>query len=192
MTSPRFTTSDNPAASIISSRPFNGDFTSSGSIETTKRWLAECDANHEECRAPMPGFSPTRLIDLSQSSPGNRIQIISHCDSTQSTFRYATLSYCWGGDQLVTTTKATIAQHEIGIEPTSLGQTLQDAIRLALALGINFLWIDSLCIIQDDYNDSEVAFVEISSSCAELFRKEYRRVPIRETLLVLIYHCSRF
>jgi hypothetical protein len=39
---------------------------------------------------------------------------------------------------------------------SNLGQTLQDAIKVAHSLGLRFLWVDSLCIIQDDPKDSEL------------------------------------
>jgi hypothetical protein len=60
-----------------------------------------------------------------------------------------------GGDQFTKTTKETISQYQFGIKTSDLGQTLQDAVRVTLSLGLRFLWVDSLCIIQDDPQDSE-------------------------------------
>lgn len=60
-----------------------------------------------------------------------------------------------GGDQRVTTTKATLAHHQSAIMTYDLGRTLQDAIKVVYSLGLRFLWVDSLCIIQDDPQDGE-------------------------------------
>jgi Heterokaryon incompatibility protein (HET) len=95
---------------------------------------------------------PTRLIDLSTSNSSDLVKLISsRLLRTRSV--YATLSYCWGGDQSVKTTKSTLEQHQIGIQVNTLGRTLQDAIKVARSIGIHFLWVDSLCIIQDDSED---------------------------------------
>ena len=66
---------------------------------------------------------------------------------------YAALSYCWGGDQTFKTTLQTISQHKKDIKLGSLPQTLQDAIFVTEQLGLKYLWIDALCIIQDDAKD---------------------------------------
>ncbi len=46
-----------------------------------------------------------------------------------------------------------MSKHEAGIKVSSLGQTIQDAIGVARTLGIAFLWVDSLYIIQDSPED---------------------------------------
>ena len=95
---------------------------------------------------------PTRLIDLSSDNGLGVVKIISsHTLGMRSA--YATLSYCWGGDQSVKTTMSTIDRQQNSIQIDTLGRTLQDAIKVARSLGIPFLWIDSLCIIQDDPAD---------------------------------------
>ncbi|KAH7378009.1 hypothetical protein BKA64DRAFT_585809, partial [Cadophora sp. MPI-SDFR-AT-0126] len=53
------------------------------------------------------------------------------------------------------TTKATIAHKEVSISYANLPVLFRDAIELTRTLGIRFLWIDSLCIIQDDIEDWE-------------------------------------
>jgi hypothetical protein len=60
--------------------------------------------------ATYTGFMPTRLIDLRSNDGLGLVKIISsHLLDTRSI--YATLSYCWGGDQSVKTTKSTLEQH---------------------------------------------------------------------------------
>jgi hypothetical protein len=67
--------------------------------------------------------------------------------------RYIALSHCWGKEQLITTTQATFWDRVSGIPLDSLPKTFQDAVQLTRRLKIRYLWIDSLCIIQDSASD---------------------------------------
>ncbi|KAM0266747.1 hypothetical protein ACHAPA_006523 [Fusarium lateritium] len=67
--------------------------------------------------------------------------------------RYATLSYSWGLSQPFTTTQSNIASFLNSIPAASLPKTFRDAIDTAWKLGLRYIWIDSLCIIQDDLDD---------------------------------------
>jgi hypothetical protein len=66
---------------------------------------------------------------------------------------YVALSYCWGADQTIKTKLASLVSHEDGIRVETLPKTIQDAIHITRELGIDFLWVDSLCIIQDRAED---------------------------------------
>jgi hypothetical protein len=66
---------------------------------------------------------------------------------------YTTLSYCWGGAQQLETTKATFDSMTLGIPMTYLPRTIQDAIIITRNLNIRYLWVDAICIIQDDKID---------------------------------------
>ncbi|PQE20746.1 heterokaryon incompatibility protein [Rutstroemia sp. NJR-2017a BBW] len=70
---------------------------------------------------------------------------------------YACLSYCWGTDldNNVKTLKANLKQHLDGILISVLPKTIQDAVLVCQRLGIRYLWVDALCIIQDDEEDWE-------------------------------------
>jgi hypothetical protein len=67
--------------------------------------------------------------------------------------RYATLSYCWGGQQDFKLNAETEASLLYGLLAVKLPKTLSDAIGVTWRLHIPFLWIDSLCIRQDDPSD---------------------------------------
>ena len=67
--------------------------------------------------------------------------------------QYATLSHCWGGTQPVVLTKGNFDAFAHDVPFASLPATFRDAIRLTLALGLEHIWIDSLCIIQDSRED---------------------------------------
>ncbi|ORY19515.1 heterokaryon incompatibility protein-domain-containing protein, partial [Clohesyomyces aquaticus] len=66
---------------------------------------------------------------------------------------YICLSHCWGRKQLITTTKATLATHQQRIPWEALPKTFKEAIEATHSLGLKFIWIDSLCIVQDDLDD---------------------------------------
>lgn len=60
-------------------------------------------------------------------------------------FHYAVLSYCWGGPQECATTRANFAKRSVsGISVDELSKTMQEAIRVSLQLGLNYLWADCL------------------------------------------------
>lgn len=65
------------------------------------------------------------------------------------------LSYCWGGSLPIRTTRETTKTFCERIVWRHLPRTFQDAVSVARFLGISFIWIDSLCIIQDDEQDWE-------------------------------------
>lgn len=88
---------------------------------------------------------PTRLLEIRSS-----IRLRRGCELPSET-KYATLSHCWGeGGVAFKLTKATLREFSDTIDQRSLPKTFEDAIIIARHLGINYLWIDALCIIQDD------------------------------------------
>lgn len=64
---------------------------------------------------------------------------------------YCCLSYIWGGPQEILTTTLNLEAHQIVIP--SFPRTIQDAISVVRSLGFRYLWVDALCIIQNDEND---------------------------------------
>jgi hypothetical protein len=66
---------------------------------------------------------------------------------------YIALSHCWGGICQTRTTTFTLGSHKNGIPVSNLSKTVQDAVSVTRRLGIRFLWVDSLCILQDDERD---------------------------------------
>jgi hypothetical protein len=92
--------------------------------------------------------------------------------------KYAALSHCWGTHQPIKTTSSTHAQMKASISWDELSKVFQDAIKVARRLGLQWIWIDSLCIIQDSKADWEIesskmcdyyenAYITISASSAE-------------------------
>jgi hypothetical protein len=67
--------------------------------------------------------------------------------------QYASLSHCWGKLKIITLTTSNLAgfQHEIPLK--ELPKTFQEAIYVTRYLGLQYIWIDSLCILQDSSED---------------------------------------
>lgn len=80
---------------------------------------------------------------------------VSLCYPTSVAEPYTALSYCWGGEQPYQTTKARIDSGNFHLDWNRLPKTIQDAVRVTDELGIRFLWVDSLCIPQDDEDEKE-------------------------------------
>lgn len=80
--------------------------------------------------------------------------------------RYAALSYCWGSPEdaklQLTTTMASVAQRQTAIHAHEMTDVLRDAIFMTRALSIPYLWVDSLCILQDDISDWEQQCVDMA------------------------------
>jgi hypothetical protein len=92
---------------------------------------------------------PSRTIYVGKNDEDLRLYVSRPGDS----FRYAALSHCWGGSNPLTTTKANRVQHIRRIPHEKLPLTFRDAISVARSLGLAYLWIDSLCILQDSPED---------------------------------------
>jgi hypothetical protein len=123
-----------------------------------RAWLEDCDANHETCRPvhSMTAF-PTRLVDVgSTASPVLRlVESASLPANDRRSFRYVALSHPWGDKDRhwhVTTTTSNIETYKQQIQKT-LPKTLADAVKATRGLGMRYLWIDSLCIIQGEGGD---------------------------------------
>ncbi|KAF2024130.1 hypothetical protein EK21DRAFT_51272, partial [Setomelanomma holmii] len=69
---------------------------------------------------------------------------------------YATLSHCWGPEGLpdqAKTTQEALELHKQEIRTEHLPRTFRDAIHATKGLGLEYLWIDALCIIQGSKAD---------------------------------------
>lgn len=68
---------------------------------------------------------------------------------------YVALSHCWGSCLTLKTLSSNIEGFRIGIERRDLPLTFKDAVKVTESLGFHYIWIDSLCIIQDSLTDWE-------------------------------------
>jgi len=66
---------------------------------------------------------------------------------------YVCLSHCWGSVQPLKTTLSNAHHHFKSIPWAAIPRLFQDALLVTERLGVGYVWIDSLCIIQDDVAD---------------------------------------
>ena len=127
-----------------------------------RRWLVDCEQNHPACNAGREvDWAPKRLLHLDMDpracprlietttvaqfqSSRIRVPTWMTCE-----YRYATVSYCWGADpNVLKLSDATIDELRAGIPIHRFPLSLRQAIKTARRLGIFYVWIDSVCILQ--------------------------------------------
>ncbi|KAL6890521.1 HET domain-containing protein [Trichoderma evansii] len=120
-------------------------------------WLDTCGENHPECQihtANKSQYFPARLINIQSTDSVRVVDTRTIAAEIQaSTFKYATLSHCWGSihePQLNKVTESTLKQ---GISVDKLPRLYHDVVILARHLQLRYVWIDSLCILQDSIGD---------------------------------------
>ncbi|KXH48761.1 heterokaryon incompatibility protein [Colletotrichum simmondsii] len=89
-----------------------------------------------------------KFIDLDEE------KIVTSARGDVQVTEYATLSYVWGGIQALILTKENVSEYSskgsLGPNTPGLPNTVRDAMMLVTALGIKYIWVDALCILQDD------------------------------------------
>ncbi|KAH7113432.1 heterokaryon incompatibility protein-domain-containing protein [Dactylonectria macrodidyma] len=114
--------------------------------------LQECVKNHSHCQQS-EGSLPTRLLDVGHRGDGV-VRLIE--SETITSAKYIALSYCWDNTVTIKTTVAGSEKMKLGLEVSELPK-----------LGIPYLWIDALCIIQDCHEDWEEESVRMSKIYAK-------------------------
>lgn len=136
--------------------PVHADPLSQESLEVARGWLETCVNNHGEACGHSAGagkWLPTRLLEVEFASGQMYLRVADPSEPFKDA-RYVALSHCWGqGGTPFTTTHATLHLRKEGIDIDTLPQTFRDSAALTNSLGLRYIWIDSLCIIQDDAKD---------------------------------------
>lgn len=150
---------------------------SDGHFEIIRQWLNDCDSHHE-CNAKSSSFLPKRLIEVGPK--GSRTtRLVDSSDLTQEDRRYAALSYVWGpkphfctvsDDTKGRENRRSLTQHGLRIEDSDLPATLYDAVVTTRALGVPYLWIDAVCIIQEG---PDADFVTESMTMMDVYGSAY-------------------
>jgi len=129
-------------------------------FKLAKFWIDSCAQSHPRCKRPQqPTLLPTRVLDVGTSStrpdsPDSNIveENVYLLDNTDGSNygQYVTLSHRWPPELVCKTMKCNIEKHCSGGVPLAqMPPTFRDAVRACRRVGVQYLWIDSLCIIQD-------------------------------------------
>lgn len=111
-----------------------------------KTWFDDCVWGHASCICgtnSTPSL-PRRVLDVKNA----QLRLFEPKNGTKR--HWVALSHCWGNTNTFKTTLDTLEPFKRGIDWEALPKTLKDAVKVTRALGVDYLWIDSLCIIQDD------------------------------------------
>ncbi|KAF4873432.1 Ankyrin-repeat domain containing transcription coregulator asaA [Colletotrichum siamense] len=157
-------------------------------MSVAKHWLQICKTSpgHSVCRdtyGPRGTCStlPTRVLNVGSE---DREPFLFEGHGLKE--RYCILSYCWGLSGNATTTKNNFSHRKQGIPLESLPTLLRQAVIVARSLGYKYLWIDALCIIQDDADDwaREAAVMHELYSRADLALTSLVAADSRDSLFV--------
>ncbi|KAH8669147.1 heterokaryon incompatibility protein-domain-containing protein [Xylariales sp. PMI_506] len=167
-------------------------------FDLAAQWIKTCREKHNTtCVAPqiprLPPFTPTRLVDVGATSGSEKPRLVVTAEQPDA-IEYLTLSHCWGpapiAYKLTTDTMDEMVQ---AIDVSKLDQNFRDAFSVTRKLGYRYIWIDSLCIIQDSRGDwaKESAIMgklflhsqcTIAALCAESSKEGFFRVHNPRTL----------
>lgn len=138
-------------------RPVDPDPFSTASWNRVKDWFNQC-AKHEEDPRQKPRL-PTRVIDVRPTPKLDSVKVVETNQLQNPLAQYITLSHVWGDKkyhfQILESNKRRMM---MTIQDEELPRTYKDAVTITRKLGITYLWIDSLCIIQDgpqEYKEAE-------------------------------------
>jgi hypothetical protein len=148
------------AECCIIQKPVNRSISSDLEFERIKKWFDRCHDNHAICRRQADSYIPSYLIQItSMDSEEPTLRLV----SKPATAPYAALSYCWGINQSVRATTSTLEALRRNIDYSQLSKTIRDAIITTNKLGLRFLWVDALCIVQDDKTQTALEIANMGS-----------------------------
>ncbi|KAI1143339.1 heterokaryon incompatibility protein-domain-containing protein [Hypoxylon sp. FL0543] len=156
LTSPSFSGAD-----LITTLPpiFSNDPVEASSLISS--WLQKCLSHHKKCLGRLCGSTvtpgdivdlPTRLLHIESITPEIKVRL-AKTEGKQG--KYCVLSHCWGPEHKrpLQTFRHNLEKHLMNIAPDKLPKTFKDALLITKSIGIDYLWVDSLCIVQDDRDE---------------------------------------
>ncbi|KAH7067808.1 hypothetical protein FB567DRAFT_599457 [Paraphoma chrysanthemicola] len=154
-------------------------------IKLFREWIKDCDAHHE-CKPDVAGFMPTRLIDLKGGSSSKALRL--DCSKDRKDTQYIALTHRWGAAEdykRFCLWSDNLEQWQSYINLEKLPLTFQHAAKITRRLDIRYLWIDSMCIVQNDPADvrKEISTMEDVFSSAYLTLSATRSAGIDDGFL---------
>jgi hypothetical protein len=148
-----------PLSNHVRGRVTEPTSSSDTSFKTIAKWLEQCLKDHPSCSKSLDSILPTRVINVSAATPFLQV-------TQGERGSWVTLSHCWGAQTPLTTTTDTLHLRSQGIALGHLPPTFRDAVQITRRLGFKYLWIDSLCILQDSRSD----WLAESNAMREVYR----------------------
>lgn len=144
-----------------------GDTRAPASMDWAKQRLQQCVDSHVSCGQRSVPKLPTRVLEigLGEKDRINVRLLETHGVEAQ----YACLSHRWSRPAALVTRRSNVTSHLNGIDWKTLPKTFEEAILITKDLGLRYLWIDSLCIVQDDVDDKHHEIAKMSSIYANSY-----------------------
>ncbi|KAM3426581.1 hypothetical protein MY4824_009909 [Beauveria thailandica] len=129
-------------------------------------WILKAFNEDEKADPSHSSFLPQRLLHVE----GRCARLVDRSGVSSSgrgkaTPAYAALSYCWGSAEdakiQLMTKGDSLTQRQKGISTSQMTAVIRDAVAVTQNLKIPYLWIDSLCILQDDISDWEKQCIDV-------------------------------
>ncbi|RSL49704.1 hypothetical protein CEP54_012298 [Fusarium duplospermum] len=147
-------------------------------FKVLREWIRSCNSTHH-CVPKQLDFIPSRLLHISHVD-SDHVQLVERDHRLNQPVKYAAMSHRWGSPdhhERFCTTTANIQGLKDGFKVSDLPKTFRDAASVARGLGLEYLWIDSVCIVQDDAEDWDIesklmeqvfssAYCTLAASCA--------------------------
>ncbi|KAF3039451.1 hypothetical protein E8E11_004062 [Didymella keratinophila] len=126
------------------------DLSSAANSRLARGWLDECRTTHKSCLRDIIPELPSRVIDVGDATGSSPLRLL--CTNGLRA-PYVALSHCWGGKIETVLLSDKLQSFQRSLQLDDLAANFQDAVAITRSLGIRYLWIDSLCIIQDSKED---------------------------------------
>lgn len=151
---------DSQRSSKIGAKQISHQPLSSENLAMITTWIKDCDS-HMQCSLK-PSQLPTRLVDIGNAKDETSIRLINvadYKDLRDQLSHYVALSYCWGteagGQSHLKTTPSSFETFLSCIPYEAIPQTLRDVVQVVRKLGLRYIWIDALCIIQEEADQAD-------------------------------------
>ncbi|KAI0487683.1 heterokaryon incompatibility protein-domain-containing protein [Xylaria cf. heliscus] len=140
-------------------------------ITKVRSFIGRCLTN---CHPQEPAkFVPSRLVYIPPSSSHEPRLVLKGSIPTSEIRSYATLSYCWGPPsdfmRQLKTTAESLEEHLTAIPVAKMSPIMRDTVYVCRSLSIQYIWIDALCILQDDVRDWEIESAEMGEIYSHSF-----------------------
>ncbi|QLI70756.1 uncharacterized protein G6M90_00g079160 [Metarhizium brunneum] len=144
----------NPVILSFKPQPLSISAVGDDLVEGYMRLRKECAAEHAStCPPDVEHALPLRVIDVECPGTPMNIGLVVNDASAPRHGRYAALSYCWGKPPHVFKTTTSVMQDGFLLDWSTAPSTIVDAITITRRLGLRYLWVDAVCILQDDEDD---------------------------------------
>jgi hypothetical protein len=147
-----------------------------GCYKLISDWLDKCVSQHPHCRPPKHLALPIRLIDVGGQGVNSIFRLVA---SEGLAGNYLALSYCLGPPEKhpPKLLKSNLQMYKGGVQSKFLPRAFQDAFQIARGIGCRYIWIDSLCIIQDSESDKAREL----SKMKDVFQNSYLTTAVSDS-----------